>query len=129
MSEAAAKIEPTTTPYQLIGGEAGVRRLVDRFYDIMDSAPDSKTLRAMHETDLGPMRKRLFEFLSGWLGGPRLYSGCVMSAHRALEIGAAERDQWLKCMERAMAETAVDHAARKLLEQPLLRMADAMRSH
>jgi len=29
----------TQTPYELVGGDAGVRRLVDRFYDLMDSAP------------------------------------------------------------------------------------------
>ncbi|HHI76343.1 MAG TPA: globin, partial [Gammaproteobacteria bacterium] len=29
------------TPYETIGGEAGVRELVDRFYDYMDSLPEA----------------------------------------------------------------------------------------
>ena len=27
------------TPYDLVGGDAGVRGLVDRFYDLMDTEP------------------------------------------------------------------------------------------
>ena len=64
-----------TTPYELLGGnEAAVRRIVDRFYDTMESAPDLRELRAMHAPDLGPMRDRLSWFLTGWLGGPPRYA-------------------------------------------------------
>ncbi|TAL00701.1 MAG: globin [Rhodospirillaceae bacterium] len=119
---------PQKNPYDMIGGEAGVRRLVDRFYDIMDSEPEATAIRAMHAADLSPMRQRLFEFMSGWLGGPRLYNRCVMSAHQPFAIGTAERDQWLKCMQRALTDIDADPAVRKLLEQPLFSMADAVRN-
>jgi hemoglobin len=115
-------------PYDLIGGEAGVRALVDRFYDIMDTDPAASAIRGLHGADLGPMRQKLFEFMSGWLGGPRLYSSCIMSAHRPYTIGTAERDQWLACMRRALEETGATPAVQKMLERPLFVMADAMRS-
>ena len=126
---------PTTkaTPYDLIGGEATVRRLSDRFYEIMDSDPGARRVRAMHGEDLGPIRQLLFEFLSGWLGGPALYFNrpehrCVMSAHRPYSIGEAEREEWMSCMRRAMEDCELPAEMRALLDQAFLRMANAMRS-
>ena len=60
------------TPYDELGGEATLRRLVDRFYDRIDA--DSPRLRAMHPEDDRNSRRNLFEFLSGWMGGPDLYT-------------------------------------------------------
>ena len=122
------------TPYDLIGGEAVVRRLADRFYAIMDSDPGASRIRAMHARDLAPIRQLLFEFLSGWLGGPPLYFNrpehrCIMSAHRPYEIGDVERDEWMMCMRSAMDECALPPEMRALLDQAFLRMANAFRSH
>ena len=61
------------TPYGMIGGEEGVRRLVDRFYDLMDTAPEAAEIRAMHARSLKVSREKLFLFLTGWMGGPPLY--------------------------------------------------------
>ena len=121
------------SPYDMIGGAEGLRRIVDRFYDIMDSEPEVAAIRAMHAADLGPMRQRLFEFLSGWLGGPPLYfqrpdHKCIVSAHRPFAIGADERDQWMMCMRRAMAECGVAEDWRALLDQAFLRVAEAFRN-
>lgn len=104
---AAPAATPAPTPYDMIGGEAVVRRIVERFYDVMDSAPEAAGIRAMHAADLGPMRQTLFEFLSGWLGGPRSYAKCIMSAHRPFAIGDAERDAWMFCMRRALSDSGV----------------------
>ena len=124
---------PRPTPYDLIGGEATVRRLADRFYEIMDSDPGARRIRAMHGEDLAPIRQLLFEFLSGWLGGPPIYFNrpehrCVMSAHRPYAIGEAERDEWMTCMRKAMDECALPSEMRALLDQGFSRMANAMRS-
>jgi len=132
--EATSEASSTkATPYDLVGGEATVRRLADRFYEIMDSDPGARRVRAMHGEDLGPIRQLLFEFLSGWLGGPALYFNrpehrCVMSAHRPYPIGEAERDEWMTCMRRAMDECELPAEMRALLDQAFLRMANAMRS-
>ncbi|MFM1815161.1 MAG: putative hemoglobin protein trHb [Pseudomonadota bacterium] len=121
------------TPYELVGGEEAVRRLVDRFYDLMDSDPRAAGIRAMHAADLSPMRERLFEFLSGWLGGPPLYfqrpgRNCIMSAHRPFAIGESERDQWMMCMRQAMDDCGVPVEVRKMIDVPLERMANAFRN-
>lgn len=63
----------TQSLYELLGGEMGVRALVDRFYDLMDSAPEAKDIRALHAVSLKQSREKLFMFLSGWSGGPQLY--------------------------------------------------------
>ena len=123
----------TETPYDMLGGEATVRQIVDRFYDIMDSAPEAARLRAMHAADLSPMRERLFEFLSGWLGGPPLYfqrtdHKCMVSAHQPFRIGEAERDAWLMCMHRALKETGAPENLRALLDRAFFRVADAFRN-
>jgi hemoglobin len=119
---AARKIK--TTPYEAIGGEAALQNLVNRFYDIMERDPAVAPLRRMHAADLGPMRRSLFEFMSGWMGGPRLYDGCVVGAHSHLAIGESERDQWLACMAQAMAEEHVPEPMHTLMQDALARMAN-----
>jgi len=119
------------TPYHLIGGATAVRRLTDRFYDIMCDSPAAHAVRALHSGDLAPMRQKLFEFMSGWLGGPNLYfersdRKCMGSAHARFNIGESERDQWLACMYRALAEQGVDPELRQRIETALFRVADMM---
>ncbi len=131
--ENTVAVQKKQSPYELLGGEAMVRKIVDRFYDIMDTAPEVTAIRAMHAEDLAPMRERLFEFLSGWLGGPPLYfrrpdQKCIVSAHRPFAIGAAERDQWLLCMGRALDDCGVSQELRTLLDPALFRMADLLRN-
>jgi hemoglobin len=121
------------TPYELLGGEDGVRRLADAFYEVMDERPDSATIRRMHAADLATIKEKLFEFLSGWLGGPPLFpqkygSVCLISAHRPYAIGAAERDQWLACMDAALERVQATPQVREMLKRPLFGIADAIRN-
>ncbi len=130
---ASANEAPEITPYDLIGGEPTVRRLADRFYEIMDTDPGAARIRAMHAKDLAQIRQLLFEFLSGWLGGPPLYfqrseHRCIMSAHRPYAIGEAERDEWMMCMRRAMDDCALTGEMRAVMDQAFLRMANLFRS-
>ncbi|WP_020649058.1 group II truncated hemoglobin [Solimonas variicoloris] len=120
------------TPYDLIGGESGVRALAVAFYDAMDRLPEAATIRAMHGESLDGIKQKLFEFLSGWLGGPRLYFQkyghvCIGSAHGPYPIGEAERDQWLRCMDIALDEIGASDEVRNILHAPMFRMANAMR--
>ena len=121
------------SPYEMLGADEGVRRLVDRFYCIMDAAPQAQAIRAMHAGDLAPMRERLFDFMSGWLGGPSRYlqradAKCIVSAHQPFAIGSAESEQWMYCMERALEETGASAEVRGLLIPALRRMAGAFRN-
>ncbi len=64
-------IKPTL--YDLIGGESGLRKLVERFYDLIDSAPEAVQIRTLHPKSLKQSREKFFMFLYGWSGGPSLY--------------------------------------------------------
>jgi hemoglobin len=120
-------------PYRDLGGETGVRELVDRFYDRMEESPAAATIRAMHQDDLSEMRERLTLFLCGWLGGPPLHSErygpiCIRSAHDPFPIDAAASKQWMDCMRDALMETPVDEVLREALEAAFARMAEMLRN-
>ena len=124
---------PRPTAYEIVGGEAMVRRIADRFYDIMDSTPEAAGIRALHGSDLSAVRERFFEFLTAWLGGPRTYfqrpgNTCIMSAHRPFAIGAAERDAWMSCMQQALEDAGLPADYRAVLEEAFQRMAEAFRN-
>jgi hemoglobin len=124
---------PRATPYEQLGGEAKLRALVDRFYDLMDLEPEFAGIRKLHPTDLAHSRAKLFMFLSGWLGGPGLYAEryghpMLRARHLPFAIGTAERDAWMACMMRAMEEVGVDERLRAALAQALFGTADWMRN-
>ncbi len=96
------------TPYQAAGGLEGITKLVDEFYVNMDTLPEAKVIRNMHPEDLTESRRKLTYFLSGWLGGPRLFQQhygpiSIPGAHKRFPISYDERDAWLLCMQRALA--------------------------
>lgn len=124
---------PSPLPYELIGGDAGVRRLVDRFYDLMDTAPEAAEVRALHAHDLKVSREKLHQFLTGWLGGPQVYverygHPMLRARHLPFPIAERERDQWLWCMERAIAEHPMPDELKTFLRQRFSPLADHMRN-
>lgn len=107
--------------YELLGGEAGVRKLVDRFYDLMDSAPEAAQIRDLHPKSLKQSREKLFMFLTGWSGGPQLYiesrgHPALRMRHAPFSIGETESDQWAWCMHKALDEMEIDTAVRDYLK-------------
>jgi hemoglobin len=90
------------------GGAAGLRKLVDLFYELMDSREVARVIRAMHPADLEVSRDKLATFLCGWLGGPKLYQAkyggiSIPGVHAHLAVDAAARDAWLAVMAEAVA--------------------------
>jgi hemoglobin len=121
------------TPFEWIGGDAKVRELVDRFYDLMDLEPRYAELRAAHGSELAHARDKLYWFLSGWLGGPSHYEDRyghprLRMRHMPFKIGIAERDQWLACMDQAMGEVGVPEELRARLRDSFYKTADWMRN-
>ena len=121
------------TPYDLIGGDAAVRALVDRFYDLMDFELAYRELRLTHGSTLESAREKPYLFLSGWLGGPPLYMDrfghpMLRARHMPFAIGTLERDQWLACMAQAMEECDVPVELRKPLQDAFFKTADWMRN-
>jgi hemoglobin len=124
---------PQITAYELIGGEAGIRALVARFYELMDTLPEVYGIRKIHAQDLSGAGEKLFMYLSGWLGGPQLYvekygHPRLRARHMPFAIGDEERDQWMLCMRQAMADTIPDENLRAALDKNLTSLADFMRN-
>ncbi len=125
--------DPETTPYELMGGDAAVRGLVDRFYDLMDEDPDYFGIRKLHPESLAGSRQKLYMFLSGWLGGPALYTNefghpRLRARHGPFAIATSERDQWLACMNRAMEDRGVAPRLRQALARSFFGTSDWMRN-
>ena len=122
-----------STPFEWMGGEAQVRALVDRFYDLMDLEPAYRELRAVHGSTLDDARDKLFWFLCGWLGGPNHYierfgHPRLRMRHMPFAIGIRERDQWLACMDQAMGQVGVPTELRERLKTSFFQTADWMRN-
>ena len=127
-----ANYEPLT-PFEWIGGETAVKRMVERFYDLMDLEPQFAALRAAHGAELENARERLFMFLCGWLGGPNLYierfgHPRLRMRHMPFPIGIKERDEWVACMTQAMQETGVPAPLMARLSESFMQTADHMRN-
>jgi hemoglobin len=125
--------ENAPTLFDIIGGEARLRELVDRFYDLMDLEPQFAALRAMHPSTLDGSRDKLFWFLTGWSGGPDHYierfgHPRLRARHLPFSIASSERDQWLRCMALAMHEIDMPDALQERLMTSFFQTADWMRN-
>lgn len=119
--------------FDLLGGEQGIRRLVDAFYDRMDSEPAYAGIRALHPPRLDDSRDKLFWFLCGWSGGPQHFQERfghprLRARHMPFAIGGRERDEWLACMQLAINQCALSADVATALWTPLAGLADWMRN-
>ena len=119
--------------YELVGGETGLRVLVERFYDLINSAPEAAGIRALHPKSLKQSREKFFMFLSGWTGGPQLYiekygHPRLRMRHMPFAISSVERDQWIWCMHKALDESQLDPRAVEYLKKHLAESADFLRN-
>jgi hemoglobin len=133
MSNDADTPAQQVSAYDLLGGEAAVRQLVDRFYDLMDIEPAFAGIRQLHPSALDGSRDKLFWFLCGWLGGPNHYIDRfghprLRARHLPYQIGIAERDQWMTCMQQAMRELQLEEGLQQRLTSAFFNTADWMRN-
>lgn len=131
MTHATATPATAATPYQRLGGADGVHRLVRRFYALMDELPEAHRVRRLHPDDLQASADSLFEFLSGWFGGPDLYvrrhgHPRLRLRHAPYAVGPAERDEWMLCMGLALGEQVADAQFRAHLITTFSQIADHM---
>lgn len=113
---------------QAVGGGAALRRLVEVFYRIMDEAPYAQEIRAMHPANLEQSIDKLARFLSGWMGGPRLYQekyGAIRipHAHTPWKIEQRHAEAWLQCMADALQELEYPQTLQEYLLTELARPA------
>ncbi len=128
----ASSADGIRSPYDRIGGMPVLRRITDRFYDLMETDPAYAGLRAMHAPDLAPMRASLPQFLAGWTGGPREWwdanpGKCMVSLHAPLGVTRETARQWAEAMRRAFADAdAADADVAGALADVLDTMATGM---
>jgi hemoglobin len=120
------------TPYEVLG-EEGIRRVVDRFYDLMESEPKAVPVRAMHAKKLDPMREKLTVFFVGWMGGPQTYgerygSVNVPTAHTPFDIGPVETELWVELMAQAVDEAKLPEPFGEQVMVRMRHMADMCRT-
>lgn len=121
------------TPFEKVGGSEGVREISKKFYEIMGQLPEAKTVLEMHPKNLQSSQEKLSLFLSGWLGGPKLYEEQfghprLRARHLPFSIGKEERNQWILCMVHAFDELKIPEPIRSEILHPLLNLANHMRN-
>ena len=131
MTTREEKTERPPTSFERIGGDEGLKKLVNDFYDYMETLPEAKTIRDLHPKDLRSAREKLFMFLSGWMGGPDRYIAAfghprLRARHLPFPIGTEERDQWLMCMQKALDDLDIDTMFRQQLMSAFTQTANHM---
>ena len=99
-------------PYDSLGGDAAVHRLVDRFYDGIEGDPVLLPLYP-DAADTSGARERLAMFLAQYWGGPHDYMEkrghpMLRARHNQRSIGEQERDRWLLHMLTALESTVAE---------------------
>jgi hemoglobin len=113
----------TITLYEAIGGDPTVRALTQRFYELMETLPEAARCRAVHPPSLKGSEAKLYDYLTGYLGGPPVYvekhgHPRLRSRHFGAAIGPQERDEWMLCFRRAMDETIDNPQLREIIWPP-----------
>ena len=90
--------------FDRVDGEQFFVDLVDRFYQGVAGDP---LLRPLYPDDLSESRRHLALFLMQYWGGPSTYNDerghpRLRMRHMPFVIGPAERDAWLRHMNRAV---------------------------
>ncbi len=125
------------TVFEQMGGEDGIRRLVGRFYELMDTLPEAATIRAMHAPDLTESSEKLTLFLIGWSGGPPAYvekhgHPRLRARHMPFAVDDDAAAAWMRCMGLALEDEARSGAMEPAVAQGLfdafLRIAGHMRN-
>lgn len=119
--------------YDLAGAAEGVRRLVETFYDIVETAPEGAPLHILHMRGHGVAHSRIeqFDFLSGFFGGPRLYlerhgHANVRTMHAHVEINPEARDAWINCMSMAIDKVGLTAEIKAQMMEPFKRVAQLL---
>jgi hemoglobin len=97
-----------------IGGESGLRRLVEEFYDLVETLPEGESLRKLHIRGHGldHVRAEQFNFLCGFLGGRNYYKekhghADVRLMHAHVPISVQDAEDWLTCMDAALVQNGL----------------------
>jgi len=104
--------QPGRADFEQLGGEAGIRRWVDRFYDRVPADP---RLAPLFPPNLSASRDKQWAFFVEFFGGGPRYTQAYGPAflrfkHRKAKIGQPERDAWMGLMVACLREQTDDEA-------------------
>lgn len=118
-------------PYDEIGGAEAVERLVNGFYDrIEESYP---LLRDMLPRNTTVTRRKLIDFLTGWLGGPQLYiekygHPRLRMRHFPFKVDTEAAKQWLEAMYASLDDLELEERIDTFIRARFLQTAAHMRN-
>jgi hemoglobin len=107
------------TVYEVVGGDAPFKQLVDRFYALVEA---DEYLRPMFPEDLEPGKKWQFLFLVQYFGGPTRYieergHPRLRMRHAPFPIDKKARDHWLQHMLTALDELDIAPEADRIMRE------------
>jgi hemoglobin len=121
-------IGPAQSLYELVGGDATFRRLVDAFYRRVEA---DTALRRIFPADLASGKEGQYLFLAQYFGGPQRYTErrgrpFLRMRHMPFAIGQAERDAWVRHMLAAIDEIGIAEPQRGVMREYFERAATFM---
>lgn len=118
------------TMLEEIGGEDRLRKLVEDFYDLIETLPEGENIKKLHARGHGldHVREEQFNFLSGFLGGRRYYEEKfghmnVKLMHEHIPITRQDAEDWLTCMDKALAQNGMSGPPIETLRAAFRRVA------
>ncbi|KYG32418.1 globin [Alkalihalobacillus trypoxylicola] len=118
-------------PYEALGGEAVLSKLVHTFYGYVSQHPD---LAPLFPDDLSETKRKQIQFLTQFLGGPSLYTNehghpMLRARHMPFVITSVQAEAWLDCMKKAMDDCQIEKNIREYMLNRLTMTAHHMVNH
>lgn len=116
------------TPYEMLGGEETIQKLVNAFYPKVYANP---ILSPLFEGDMEEIKRKQKMFLTQFTGGPTLYSNefgppAMRARHMPFEITPTRAVAWLACMKESMDEINLEGPIREQFYERLQQVAGIM---
>ncbi|MFC4767359.1 globin [Effusibacillus consociatus] len=120
--------DPNVIPYEMIGGEKTIRKLVKAFYARVRIHPD---LAPIFPGDWDETERKQYMFLTQFLGGPPLYSQefghpMLRARHLPFPVTPKRAEAWLSCMQQAMNDIKLEGDIRQYIWERLVQTAHHM---
>jgi truncated hemoglobin YjbI/ankyrin repeat protein len=105
-----APLFPPAGTFEALGGREAVAKLVDRFYDRIET---DTVLRPAFSRDLTTEREKVKLFFEAWFGGPPTYFDAgwrlgLKATHGGISISRGMAGRWVRHFLASLAEAAQD---------------------
>ncbi|KMK77303.1 globin [Alkalihalobacillus pseudalcaliphilus] len=92
------------SPYEALGGEAVLTKVINTFYGYVSEHPD---IAHLFPDDLSETKRKQTQFLTQFLGGPTNYTNehghpMLRARHMPFAIGQKQAEAWIACMKKAL---------------------------